>query len=69
MIQTDTCYERPVVYKMITSGRDKYIQLDTWLYSRARFNEHQDVCLSHTHLKPVSFVSNNAGSYWESGDV
>ena len=63
MIQTDSCYQRPVVYKMITSGPDKYIQLDTWLHSRSQVLEHKDLCLAHTHLKPVSFVSNNAGTY------
>lgn len=64
MIQTDTCYERPVVYKMVTSNRDKYIQLDTFKFSSSLFPESADKVLGNTHLKPVSFVSNNAGVYW-----
>ena len=64
MIQTDRCYERPVVYKMITSGPDKFIQLDTFKYSSCHsFEESADKVLGNTHLKPVSFVSNNAGVY------
>ena len=61
MIQTDTCYNRPVVYKMVTSNRDKYIQLDTW--EKHNLKESSELVLGNTHLKPVSFVSNNAGVY------
>lgn len=61
MIQTDICYNRPVVYKMVTSNRDKYIQLDTW--ERHNVKESSELVLANTHLKPVSFVSNNAGVY------
>ena len=61
MIQTDICYNRPVVYKMVTSNRDKYIQLDTWEFPT--FKESSEYVLGNTHLKPVSFVSNNAGVY------
>ena len=64
MIQTDVCYDRPVVYKMITSCRDKYIQLDTWRIASSRIVEDTNISLGNTHLKPVSFVSNNAGVYW-----
>ena len=64
MIQTDTCYERPVVYKMITSNRDKYIQLDTFKFSSPLFPESSEKTLGNTHLKPVSFVSDNAAVYW-----
>lgn len=62
MIQTDTCYNRPVVYKMVTSNRDKYIQLDTW--GSPYVKETSETVLANTHLKPVSFVSNNAGVYY-----
>ena len=55
MIQTDEHYGQPVVFKMTTCNRDKLIQLDT-------YGTIKDV-LRNTYLKPVSYVSNNAGCY------
>lgn len=55
MIQTDLHYSKPVVFKMTTCNRDKFIQLDT-------YGTIEDI-LNHTHLKPVSYVSNDAGIY------
>ena len=48
---------------MVTSNRDKYIQLDTFKFGSMAFPESADKVLGNTHLKPVSFVSNNAGVY------
>jgi hypothetical protein len=63
MIQTDLHYCRPVVYKMVTSCRDKLIQLDTWVSAHGRTKESAEYVLGNTHLKPVSFVSNDAAVY------
>ena len=63
MIQTDLYYLRPVVYKMVTSRRDKLIQLDTWVSSLGRNRESAEHTLGNSHLKPLSFVSNDAAVY------
>ena len=61
MIQTDTQYAQPTVFKLTTNLKDKYIQLDT----------HGDVSemetltgkIGNTFMFAVSYVSNNAGIY------
>jgi len=59
MIQTDQHYGQPVVFKMTTCNDDKLLQLDT-------YGTIKEV-LRNTYLKPVSYVSNNAGCYqWHS---
>jgi len=67
MIQTDTRYAQPTVFKVITTLEDKYIQLDT----------HGDVSemnsasgkVGNTFMRVVSYVSNDAAVYetieWE----
>lgn len=67
MIHTDTCYAQPTVFKITTTFKDKYIQLDT----------HGDVSemnsatgkVGNTFMRVVSYVSNDAAVYetieWE----
>ena len=61
MIHTDVYYGRPVVYKLTTSLRDKYITLDSWMDPELYKQTNRDV--PNTYLRPVSFVSNDAASY------
>ena len=63
MIHTDKYYGRPVVYKLTTSLRDKYITLDSWEDPINYEQTNRDV--ANTYLRPVSFVSSDAGSYWD----
>jgi hypothetical protein len=65
MIQTDLYYLRPVVYKMVTSRRDKLIQLDTWVSALGSTKESAEHTLGNSHLMPVSFVSNDAAVYYD----
>ena len=58
MIHTDVYYDRPVVYKLTTSLRDKYITLDSWFDPFNYEQTNKDV--PNTYLRPVSFVSNDA---------
>ena len=61
MIHTDVYYGRPVVYKLTTSLRDKYITLDSWMDPINYKQTNKDVV--NTYLRPVSFVSNDAAVY------
>ena len=61
MIHTDVYYGRPVVYKLTTSLRDKYITLDSWMDPLNYKQTNRDV--ANTYLRPVSFVSNDAAVY------
>ena len=61
MIHTDVYYGRPVVYKLTTSLRDKYITLDSWMDPINYKQTNRDV--ANTYLRPVSFVSNDAAAY------
>ncbi len=61
MIHTDVYYVRPVVYKLTTNMRDKYITLDSWAFPHNYKQTNRDV--PNTYLRPVSFVSNNAAVY------
>ena len=61
MIHTDVYYGRPVVYKLTTSLRDKYITLDSWEQPVNYKQTSKDV--PNTYLRPVSFVSNDAAVY------
>ena len=61
MIHTDVYYGRPVVYKLTTSLRDKYITLDSWMEPINYKQTIKDV--ANTYLRPVSFVSNDAAAY------
>jgi hypothetical protein len=63
MIHTDKYYVRPVVYKLTTSMRDKYITLDSWVMPGIYKQTNKDV--PNTYLRPVSFVSNDAAVYQE----
>ena len=61
MIHTDVYYGRPVVYKLTTNLRDKYITLDSWMDP---FNyKNTGRTIPNTYLRPVSFVSNDAAVY------
>ena len=63
MIHTDNYYVRPTVYKMTTNLKDKLIQLDSWAtpvnYKQLTTEDN----LPNTYLKPVSYVSSDAGVY------
>lgn len=61
MIHTDVYYSRPVVYKLTTNLRDKYITLDSWMHPINYKQTNMDV--PNTYLRPVSFVSNDAAVY------
>ena len=61
MIHTDLYYGRPVVYKLTTNLRDKYITLDSWKDPLSHEQTNQFV--ANTYLRPVSFVSNDAAVY------
>jgi len=61
MIHTDVYYGRPIVYKLTTSLRDKYITLDSWMDPVNYKQTNRDV--PNTYLRPVSFVSNDAAVY------
>ena len=62
MMHTDKCYVRPTVYKFTTNFKDKLIQLDSWeLTNNVSVSPEQT--LGNTFLKPVSYVSNDAGVY------
>ena len=65
MIHTDTRYAQPTVFKLTTSLRDKYIQLDT----------HGDVSkmesitgkIGNMYMRVASYVSNDAAVYENMG--
>ena len=65
MIHTDTRYAQPTVFKLTTSLRDKYIQLDT----------HGDVSkmesitgkIGNMYMRVASYVSNDAAVYEDMG--
>ena len=61
MIHTDVYYGRPVVYKLTTSLRDKYITLDSWT-EPTNYKQTSNTVVN-TYLLPVSFVSNDAAVY------
>lgn len=61
MIHTDVYYGRPIVYKLTTSLRDKYITLDSWMDPINYKQTNRDV--PNTYLRPVSFVSDKAAVY------
>ena len=61
MIHTDTYYIRPVVYKLTTNLRDKYITLDSWAFSYNYKQTNKDV--TNTYLRPVSYMSDKAAVY------
>jgi hypothetical protein len=67
MIHTDTFYARPTVFKLTTSLRDKYIQLD--MYGDASEMLSVSGRLGNTYMNVVSYVSNDAAVYetieWE----
>lgn len=68
MIQTDKYYLRPTVYKFTTNFKDKLIQLDSWEHvNNASISPEQT--LGNTFLKPVSYVSNDAGVYEDLSDI
>ena len=69
MIHTDTYYVRPTVYKMTTTNlADKLIQLDSWEFTN-NVSVSPEQTLGNTFLKPVSYVSSNAGVYPDFSDV
>lgn len=61
MIQTDRYYAQPTVFKLTTSLKDKYIQLDT----HGDISEMQSITgkLGNTYMQAVSYVSNDAANY------
>ena len=59
MIETDVFYARPIVCRMITGHRDRFIQLD----QASNMHIDRSGYIEGTYLKPVSYVSNNAASY------
>ena len=67
MIQTDTRYAQPTVFKLTTTLADKYIQLDT----HGDVSEMNSVTgkVGNTFMRVVSYVSNDAAVYetieWE----
>ena len=67
MIHTDIFYARPTVFKLTTSLRDKYIQLD--MYGDASEVLSVSGRLANTYMNVVSYVSNDAAVYetieWE----
>ena len=67
MIHTDIFYARPTVFKLTTSLRDKYIQLD--MYGDASEVLSVSGRLATTYMNVVSYVSNDAAVYetseWE----
>lgn len=68
MIHTDKYYVRPTVYKLTTNFKDKLIQLDSWeLANNVTVSPEQT--LGNTFLKPVSYVSNDAGVYGDLDDI
>ena len=63
MIQTDTQYAQPTVFKLTTNLPDKHIQLDT----HGNVSKMQSITgkIGNTYMRAVSYVSNNAGIYEE----
>lgn len=59
MIQTDVFYAQPIVCKLITGHRDRYIQLD----QASNMELDRVGYIAGTYLKPVSYVSDKAASY------
>ena len=62
MLHTDKYYVRPTVYKMTTNFTDKLIQLDSWEHTN-NVSVSPEQTLGNTFLKPVSYVSSDAGVY------
>ena len=69
MIHTDKYYVRPMVYKMTTNFEDKLIQLDSWVTPVNYKQLTTEDSLPNTYLKPVSYVSNDAGVYPDLSDI
>ena len=69
MMHTDKYYVRPTVYKFTTNLKDKLIQLDGW----TQLVNHRQITsgetLGATYLKPVSYVSSDAGVYPDLSDI
>ena len=63
MIHTDKYYVKPTVYMMTTNLADKLIQLDGWVTPVDYKQPTTEDTLPNTYLKPVSYVSNDAGVY------
>lgn len=68
MMHTDKYYVRPTVYKFTTNFEDKLIQLDSWEHTN-NASVSPEQTLGKTFLKPVSYVSNDAGVYPDLSDV
>jgi len=68
MMHTDKYYVRPTVYKFTTNFADKLIQLDSWEHPN-NASVFPEQTLGNTYLKPVSYVSNDAGVYPDLSDV
>ena len=68
MLHTDRYYVRPTVYKLTTNFKDKLIQLDSWEHTN-NVSVPPEKTLGNTYLKPVSYVSNNAGVYPDLSDI
>ena len=69
MIHTDNYYVRPTVYKMTTNLADKLIQLDSWVTPVNCKQLTTEDSLPNTYLKPVSYVSSDAGVYPDTSDI
>ena len=69
MIHTDKYYVRPTVYKMTTNFADKLIQLDSWASPVNYKQITTEQTLPNTYLRPVSYVSSDAGVYPDLSDV
>ena len=69
MIHTDKYYVRPTVYKFTTNLKDKLIQLDGWTHLVNHRQITSEETLGTTYLKPVSYVSNDAGVYENLDDI
>ena len=68
MLHTDKFYVRPTVYKLTTNLEDKLIQLDGWSHLIHHKQITSEETLGATYLKPVSYVSNDAGVYPDLSD-
>ena len=69
MLHTDKYYVRPTVYKFTTNFQDKLIQLDGWTHLVDHKQITSEETLGTTYLKPVSYVSNDAGVYPDLSDI